>query len=229
MRYNEITTTEADFSYAGRLQRNEKQVIRTLSAQYKTAMAKAFGKFNRLAPSLEMNPISYPGGLEKDEMFAEVVRGIFRVGRSKKDLGKLLTYDEPKDIILQIDKFTEKNFFQKLNTNITKAKGSNVQGTLDTIKSVWDHDFKTVANLKKELSMAPSNLFGAAIEKMINTEGDMAKFYAIIDFVELVLTDMNMRDRWSALKPGNVARSFTDFERQFPTAQPGATSYRGQQ
>jgi hypothetical protein len=31
------------------------------------------------------------------------------------------------------------------------------------------------------------------------------------------------------LKPGNVARSFTDFERQFPTAQPGATSYKGQQ
>ena len=42
---------------------------------------------------------------------------------------------------------------------------------------------------------------------------DVIKFYALIDFFEVVLTDLNIKDASGKLRPGNVAKGFQDFER----------------
>ena len=48
---------------------------------------------------------------------------------------------------------------------------------------------------------------------MINDEVDVVKFYALVDFFEVILTDLNLKDKAGKFTPGNIAKGFSDFER----------------
>ena len=48
-----------------------------------------------------------PNNITTDPMFMGMATSMFRMGRGKKDLGRLLTTDEPADILSNIKKFSE--------------------------------------------------------------------------------------------------------------------------
>ena len=54
---------------------------------------------------------------------------------------------------------------------------------------------------------------GGEVENMIQDETDVVKFYALVDFFEVILTDLNLKDKASRFTPGNIAKGFSDFER----------------
>ena len=134
-------------------------------------------------------------------MFMGMATSMFRMGRGKKDLGKLLTTDEPADILSNIKKFSEKGWLQQLQS-ATRDDNPNASA-----------QFKTPENLRKQLATAPASLFGGEVENMIKDETDVVKFYALVDFFEVILTDLNLKDKVGRFTPGNIAKGFTDFER----------------
>ena len=101
-------------------------------------------------------------------MFMGMATSMFRMGRGKKDLGRLLTTDEPADILSNIKKFSEKGWLQQLQS-ATRDDNPNASA-----------QFKTPENLRKQLATAPASLFGGEVENMIKDETDVVKFYALV-------------------------------------------------
>jgi len=213
MRYKEIV--EQDYSYAGRLRRNDQQIARALLKDYSGPLTKSLQSYNVAVRELAQTKQSgtgarvstylgkrlQPNNVASDPMFMGMATSMFRMGRGKKDLGRLLTTDEPADILSNIKKFSEKGWLQQLQS-ATRDDNPNASA-----------QFKTPENLRKQLATAPASLFGGEVENMIKDETDVVKFYALVDFFEVILTDLNLKDKASRFTPGNIAKGFTDFER----------------
>ncbi len=213
MRYKEIV--EQDYSYAGRLRRADQQIARALLKDYSGPLTKSLQSYNVAVRELAQSKQSgtgarvstflskrlQPNNITTDPMFMGMATSMFRMGRGKKDLGRLLTTDEPADILSNIKKFSEKGWLQQLQS-ATRDDNPNASA-----------QFKTPENLRKQLATAPASLFGGEVENMIKDETDVVKFYALVDFFEVILTDLNLKDKASRFTPGNIAKGFTDFER----------------
>ena len=212
MRYSEIT--EQDYSYSGRLRRNDAQIVRAILQTYSQALTKSLSDYNIAAKEIAASPENkgnridvyrnlrlQPNNIQNDRMFMGMATSMFRMGRGKKDLGKLLTTDEPDDTLANIRKYSEKGWLQQLQS-ATRSKDPNASAK-----------FKNPENLKKQLAMAPASLFGGEVENMIKGPLDIVKFYALVDFFEVVLSMIALGDKASKLSPGNIAKGFTDFER----------------
>ena len=197
MRYREIT--ERNYSYAGRLRRNDQQIARALLKDYSGPLTKSLQSYNLAVRELAQSKQSgtgarvstflskrlQPNNVATDPMFMDMATSMFRMGRGKKDLGRLLTTDEPADILSNIKKFSEKGWLQQLQSAM---RDNNPNASAQ---------FKTPENLRKQLATAPSSLFGGEVENMIQDETDVVKFYALVDFFEVILTDLNLKDKAS--------------------------------
>ena len=120
MRYREIT--ERNYSYAGRLRRNDQQIARALLKDYSGPLTKSLQSYNVAVRELAQSKQSgtgarvntflskrlQPNNVATDPMFMDMATSMFRMGRGKKDLGKLLTTDEPDDTLANIRKYSER-------------------------------------------------------------------------------------------------------------------------
>jgi hypothetical protein len=201
MRYEEITEFRS---------RNETQIFRALLQQYSRPLSDSLAEYNKAIQLSKTDAQSLTTtSIVREPMFQSMARTMFRMGIGKKDAGKLLSRDEPADQLRLIKSFSEKNWLQVLRSVI----GGNVNTVNPDVQARKGAQFKTPENLKKELQSAPPNVFGAEIENMIKTQADVFKFYSLVDFFEVVLTTMNVKDAAGKLTPQNIAKGFTDFER----------------
>lgn len=200
MRYNEITE-----NFRGR---NEVQIYRALLQKFSGPLADSISEYNKAIQLAKINtqPLTTMS-VVKDPMFQSMARTMFRMGVGKQDAGKLKTADEPSTQLKLVKSYSEKNWLQVLQT-----KGG-IKTINPDVQARSSSQFKTPENLKAELQSAPPNVFGADIENMIKTEADVYKFYALVDYFEVILTTMNLQDKGRAFTPGNIAKGFTDFER----------------
>ena len=212
MRYSEIT--EQDYSYSGRLRRNDAQIVRAILQTYTQALTKSLSDYNIAAKEIAASPENKgrridvyknlrlrPNNVQNDPMFMGMATSMFRMGRGKKDLGQLLTTDEPDDILANIRKYSQKGWLQQFQS-ATRSKDPNASAK-----------FKDPENLKRQLATAPASLFGGEVENMIKGPLDIIKFYSLVDFFEVVLSMIALSDKAGRLSPGNIAKGFTDFER----------------
>jgi len=212
MRYSEIT--EQDYSYSGRLRRNDQQIVRAILQTYSQALIKSLSDYNIAAKEIAASPENkgnrvdiyknlrlQPNNVQNDPMFMGMATSMFRMGRGKKDLGKLLTTDEPDDTLANIRKYSQKNWLQQFQS-ATRSKDPNASAK-----------FKDPENLKRQLANAPASLFGGEVENMIKGPLDIIKFYSLVDFFEVILSLIALSDKAGRLSPGNIAKGFTDFER----------------
>ena len=199
MRYEEITEFRS---------RNETQIFRALLQQYSRPLSDSLAEYNKAIQLAKINtPALTTVNVVRDPMFQSMARTMFRMGTGKQDAGKLKTADEPATQLKLVKSYSEKNWLQVLQTK-GGIKTINPDVQAGEIKQ-----FKTPENLKAELQSAPPNVFGADIENMIKTEADVFKFYALVDYFEIVLTTMNVKDAASRFTPDNIKKGFTDFER----------------
>lgn len=226
MRYNEITTTEAgpvagfDHSFKAAKGRTDKTILRALVKDFGGPLNKSMSEYNQGIKELRQGGVTLPANhrpfnttnIGLSHMFMGMARSMFRVGRGKKDMGQLLTFDEPSEVLRLITMYSEKNWRQRLHTALRDKDA----------KKLVQSDFANWQNLKKKLAGAPGSLFGNDIEDRINSEVDMIKFYAFVDFFEVVLTTMNMKDAAGKLSPSNIAKGFQDFERDVRGDRAGA-------
>ena len=202
MRYEEITEFRS---------RNETQIFRALLQQYSRPLSDSLAEYNKAIQLAKINtPALTTVNVVRDPMFQSMARTMFRMGIGKKDAGKFLSRDEPADQLRLIKSFSEKNWLQVLRT---KGGISGIKTVNPDVQAGAPFQFKTPENLKAELQSAPPNVFGADIENMIKTEADVFKFYALVDYFEIVLTTMNVKDAASRFTPDNIKKGFTDFER----------------
>ena len=202
MRYKEITEFRS---------RNETQIFRALLQQYSRPLSDSLAEYNKAIQLAKINtPALTTVNVVRDPMFQSMARTMFRMGIGKKDAGKFLSRDEPADQLRLIKSFSEKNWLQVLRT---KGGISGIKTVNPDVQAGAPFQFKTPENLKAELQSAPPNVFGADIENMIKTEADVFKFYALVDYFEIVLTTMNVKDAASRFTPDNIKKGFTDFER----------------
>ena len=201
MRYKEITEFRS---------RNEAQIYRALLQQYARPLSDSIAEYNKAIQLSKIDALALTTvSVSKDPMFQSMARTMFRMGIGKKDVGKLLSRDEPADQLRLIKSFSEKNWLQVLRSVI----GGNVNTVNPDVQARKGAQFKTPENLKKELQTAPPNAFGPEVENMIKNQADVFKFYSLVDFFEIVLTTMNVKDAAGKLTPQNIAKGFTDFER----------------
>ena len=202
MRYEEITEFRS---------RNETQIFRALLQQYSRPLSDSLAEYNKAIQLAKINtPALTTVNVVRDPMFQSMARTMFRMGIGKKDAGKFLSRDEPADQLKLIKSFSEKNWLQVLRT---KGGISGIKTVNPDVQAGAPFQFKTPENLKAELQSAPPNVFGADIENMIKTEADVFKFYALVDYFEIVLTTMNVKDAAGRFTPDNIKKGFTDFER----------------
>tara|TARA_B100001094_G_scaffold51596_2_gene47109 strand:+ start:1671 stop:2294 length:624 start_codon:yes stop_codon:yes gene_type:complete len=202
MRYEEITEFRS---------RNETQIFRALLQQYSRPLSDSLAEYNKAIQLAKINtPALTTVNVVRDPMFQSMARTMFRMGIGKKDAGKFLSRDEPADQLRLIKSFSEKNWLQVLRT---KGGISGIKTVNPDVQAGAPFQFKTPENLKAELQSAPPNVFGADIENMIKTEADVFKFYALVDYFEIVLTTMNVKDAAGRFTPDNIKKGFTDFER----------------
>tara|TARA_A100001011_G_scaffold11539_2_gene12638 strand:- start:5694 stop:6308 length:615 start_codon:yes stop_codon:yes gene_type:complete len=199
MRYKEITEFRS---------RNETQIYRALLQTYSGPLADSISEYNKAIQlsDTQSTPLTTVN-VVRDPMFQSMARTIFRMGIGKKDAGKLLTRDEPADQLKLMRSYSEKNWLQMLRT---KGKFKTIN---PDVQAGDRSQFKTPENLKAELQSAPPNVFGPDVENLIKTPADVYKFYALVDYFEVVLTTMNLKDKAGKFTPQNIAKGFTDFER----------------
>ena len=202
MRYEEITEFRS---------RNETQIFRALLQQYSRPLSDSLAEYNKAIQLAKTDAQSLTTtSIVREPMFQSMARTMFRMGIGKKDAGKFLSRDEPADQLRLIKSFSEKNWLQVLRT---KGGISGIKTVNPDVQAGAPFQFKTPENLKAELQSAPPNVFGADIENMIKTEADVFKFYALVDYFEIVLTTMNVKDAAGRFTPDNIKKGFTDFER----------------
>ena len=207
MRYEEITEFRGDLRRSFR-SRNETQIYRALLQQFARPLSDSLAEYNKAIQLAKINTPSLTNvSVVRDPMFQSMARTMFRMGTGKQDAGKLKTADEPATQLKLVKSYSEKNWLQVLQTK-GGIKTINPDVQAGEIKQ-----FKTPENLKAELQSAPPNVFGADIENMIKTEADVFKFYALVDYFEVILTTMNLQDKGRAFTPDNIVKGFNDFER----------------
>ena len=201
MRYKEITEFRS---------RNETQIYRALLQQYARPLSDSLAEYNKAIQlsKTDADPLTTIN-IVREPMFQSMAKTMFRMGVGKKDVGKLLPRDEPADQLRLIKSYSEKNWLQMLRS----AFGGNLNTINPDVQARKGAQFKTPENLKKELQSAPPNAFGPDVENMIKNQVDVFKFYSLVDFFEVVLTTMNVKDVAGKFTPSNIAKGFTDFER----------------
>ncbi|MBR18705.1 MAG: hypothetical protein CMA64_00915 [Euryarchaeota archaeon] len=202
MRYKDITENPRSPGRA------EAQIFRGLIQQFKSPLAQSISEYNK-AIAIPDDTITVSGpplnmvSITEDPMFRSMALTMFRMGYSKEDAGKVLPRNEPKEQLALIKKFSEKKWFQILTT-----KGGHKTMNPDVQAG---YQFKTPENLAKELALAPPNVFGENVEKMITNQYDVYKFYALVDFFEIVLTTMNIQGTTPSVD--QLKKAASDFER----------------
>ncbi len=201
MRYKDITENPRAPGRA------EAQIFRGLIQQFKTPLAQSISEYNKAialpddtqGPGMPLNMVS----ITSDPMFRSMALTMFRMGYSKEDAGKVLPRNEPKEQLALIKRFSEKDWFQILTT-----KGGHKKMNPDVQAG---YQFKTPENLAKELATAPPNVFGENVENMIKSQYDVYKFYALVDYFEIVLTTMNLKGL--PVSRDQIKKAASDFER----------------
>ncbi len=199
MRYKEITEFRS---------RNEAQIYRALLQQFSGPLSDSIAEYNKAIQlsKIDAQPLTTVN-IVREPMFQSMAKTMFRMGVGKQDTGKLLSRDEPADQLKLVKSYSEKNWLQLLRTQ------GGVKTINPDVQASAKFQFKTPENLKAELQSAPPNAFGPDVENMIKTQGDVFKFYSLVDFFEIVLTTMNLKDKAGKFTPSNIAKGFSDFER----------------